>query len=101
MSLQFHRAVESLDVWSATSGAFSFVISYESPTGSGFRGRLGYLASWRPVYSEIGAVKVAGSPFSSFEDAEKACNAMLDELRETPMKMAVKAAARATRILIG
>ncbi len=79
-ALQFHRALAGMDVWSATSDAFSFVISYESTTGPGFHGRTGYLASWRPSYAGFGAIKIIGSPFETFAKAEDACNAMLDDL---------------------
>jgi len=41
MALQFHRAVEHLEVWSASSNGFSCVITYESPNGPGFHGRVG------------------------------------------------------------
>jgi hypothetical protein len=36
MPLQFHRAVEKMEIWSATSDGYSFVISFESPAGPGF-----------------------------------------------------------------
>jgi hypothetical protein len=45
MALEFHRAVEHPEIWSASNAGFSFVISYESPNGPGFRGRGGYVAS--------------------------------------------------------
>ncbi len=80
-ALQFHRSVEELDVWSASNGGFSFVITYESPAGSGFHGRAGYLASWRPLHFGSGAIKVIGSPFKAFADAEDACNAILEHLK--------------------
>ncbi len=79
-ALQFHRALAGMDVWSATSDAFSFVISYESATGPGFHGSTGYLASWRPSYAGFGAIKIIGSPFETFANAEKASNAMLNDL---------------------
>jgi hypothetical protein len=82
MSLQFHQAVANMDVWSASSANISFVITFASPTGSGFHGRRGFLASWRPLYSGTGAIKVIGSPFNSFKDAEWACNSMLTVLEE-------------------
>ena len=81
MSLRFHDAFDQLKIWSATSDGFSFVISHESPAGPGFHGRLGYLASWRPVYEGRGAIKIAGSPFKTFDEAEAACDAMLKLLR--------------------
>ena len=80
MPLQFHQAVENMDVWSARSADISFVITFASPTGPGFHGRHGFLASWRPLQSRTGATKVAGSPFDTFTEAEGACNAMLAEL---------------------
>ena len=83
MSLHFHRAVENIDVWSASSADISFVITFASPTGPGFHGRRGFLASWRPIYSSAGAVKLTGSPFNTFADAEEACNTMLGILEET------------------
>jgi hypothetical protein len=75
--LQFHRAVEHMEIWSASSDGFSFVISYESTTGPGFHGRPGYVASWRPVYQSHGAIRIVGSPFKTFDEAEAACDAML------------------------
>ena len=80
MPLQFHRAVEDMEIWSATSEGYSFVISHENPTGSGFHGRAGYIASWRPVYEVRGAVRITGSPFRTFDEAEAACDAMLKHL---------------------
>ncbi len=95
MSLQFHSAVEGMEVWSATSGGLSFVITYESPAGTGFRGRLGYVASWRPQYVSKGAIKVVGSPFNTFADAEQACNATREHLNYVP-KLPVDARVEAT-----
>ncbi|MBI5263694.1 MAG: hypothetical protein HY852_17950 [Bradyrhizobium sp.] len=80
--LEFHRAVEELDVWSASSHGFSFVISYASTTGPGFHGQPGYLASWRPLRLGSLAIKITGSPFETFASAEKACNAILEDLKE-------------------
>jgi hypothetical protein len=80
VSLQFHRAVENMDVWSASSANISFVISFASRAGPGFHGRPGFLASWQPLYSSTGAIEIIGSPFETFADAEDACNAMLREL---------------------
>ena len=82
MSLHFHRPLRNMDVWSASSADISFVISFASPNGEGFRGRHGFLASWRPLYSGTGAIKVSGSPFSTFGEAEAACNTMLGVLDE-------------------
>jgi hypothetical protein len=84
MSLQFHCALGGMEVWSATSGGLSFVITYASPTGTGFRGRPGYVASWRPLYVSRTAIRIAGSPFQTFADAEEACNAMRDHLKYVP-----------------
>jgi hypothetical protein len=82
MTLQFHRAVEHLEVWSASSDEFSFVITHQSRADHGFHGQPGYVASWRPFdRSRSGAVKIIGSPFRSFAEAEEACNIMLENLR--------------------
>jgi hypothetical protein len=80
MRLQFHRAAEKMEIWSAYSDSYSFVISYESLVGPGFHGRPGYVASWRPVYAGLGAIRIIGSPFKTFDEAESACNAMLKHL---------------------
>lgn len=80
MTLQFHRAVEDMEVWSASSDGYSFVITYENPTGPGFHGRTGYVASWRPLHQSRGAIMIGGSPFKTFAEAEEACNAMLKHL---------------------
>ena len=80
MALQFHRAVERLEIWSASRDHFSFVITHDSPAGPGFHGRFGYVASWRALHQRCGAIKIGGSPFKTFADAEGACNAMLINL---------------------
>lgn len=80
MILRFHCAVEHLDVWSANGNGFSFVIAYASRAGHGFHGRPGYVASWRPLHRSRSAIKIAGSPFTTFVDAEQACNSMLKHL---------------------
>jgi hypothetical protein len=81
MVLQFHRAIEHMEIWSASSDGFSFVITYGSPTGGpGFRGRPGYMASWRPIIGGSGAIKIGGSPFKMLAEAEEACNAILKHL---------------------
>jgi len=36
MPLQFERAVEKMEIWSANSDGYSFVISYESPAVPAF-----------------------------------------------------------------
>ncbi len=86
MSLQFHRAVEDMEIWSATGDGFSFVITYETPAGTGFHGRAGYVASWRALYRGNGAIKVGGSAFASFAEAEKAGNTMLEHLKGPSLK---------------
>jgi hypothetical protein len=67
MTLHFSRVVsplEDMEIWSATSDGFSFVISHESRSGPGFHGRPGFVAS----------------PFKTFAEAEEACKAMLGHL---------------------
>ena len=78
--LQFHRAVGDMEIWSASSDGFSFVITHESPAGPGFHGRLGYMASWRRIHQSIGAIKIGGSPFETFAEAEEVCKVMLEHL---------------------
>ena len=83
MALQFIRVIspiESMEIWSASSNGFSFVISYESRSGHGLHGRPGFVASWRPIHQNRSAVKVIGSPFKTFTEAEGACEAMLEHL---------------------
>ena len=64
----------------ASEGGFSLVICNESSSGSGLRGRLGFVASWRPIHINKPALRVGGSPFKTFAEAEKACEAMLEQL---------------------
>jgi hypothetical protein len=83
MALHFSRvapATEELEIWSASERGFSFVISCESTTGPGLHGRPGFVASWRPINLNPPAIKVGGSPFKTFAEAEKACEAMLAHL---------------------
>jgi hypothetical protein len=96
MPMQFHQAVANMDVWCANSADFSFVILFASPTGPRFHGRHGFLASWRPIYSSTGAVKVSGSPFNTFAEAEGACNMMLRQLEEVTPNTQATLAARAS-----
>ena len=80
MALHFSRvapAIEELEIWSASERGFSFVISHENTSGPGLHGRPGFVAAWRPIYINRPAIKVAGSPFKTFAEAEKACEAML------------------------
>ena len=85
MAMQFTRVVgpvEDLEIWSARSDSFSFVISYESRGGPGFHGRrTGFVASWRPIHPSSRAIKVGGSPFERLAEAEEACKAMLGHLK--------------------
>jgi hypothetical protein len=81
--MQFTRVVglvEDLEIWSASSDGFSFVISYESRSGSGFHGRTGFVASWRPIDQNRSAIKIGGSPFKTLAEAEEGCKAMLGHL---------------------
>ena len=80
MPLQFHRAVEQMEIWSATSEGYTFVISFESFTGPGFHGKPGYVASWRPIHEGRGAIRITGSPFKTLDEAEAACDATLNHL---------------------
>ena len=80
MPLEFHRPIETMDIWSANSDGFSFVISFESPNGPGFHGRPGYMATWRPLYQNKGAIRIGGSPFRTFAEAEEACDKVIEHL---------------------
>jgi hypothetical protein len=60
-----------------------FVISFASRSGPGFHGNPGFVASWRPIHQNRSAVKVIGSPFKTFPEAEKACEAVLGHLKES------------------
>jgi hypothetical protein len=78
--VQFSRVIipiEDMQIWNATSGGFSFVISYESRTGPGLHGRPRFVVSWRPLHRGWSAVKVIGSPFGTFNAAEQACETVL------------------------
>ena len=81
--MQFSRIVspvEQMQIWSASSNGFSFVISFESRSGPGLHGCPGFVASWRPMYQNRSAIKVVGSPFKTFTAAEQACETMLGYL---------------------
>ena len=79
--MQFARVisrVENMEIWNANGNGFSFVISYESPSGPGFHGRTGFVASWRPIrHQKTSAIKIGGSPFETLAEAEEACKAVL------------------------
>ena len=83
MALRFSpvgAATEELKIWSASERGLSFVISYESRSGPGLRGQPGFVASWRTIHINRSAIRVGGSPFKTFAEAEKACEAMLVHL---------------------
>jgi hypothetical protein len=83
MALHFSRiapATEELEIWSASESGFSFVISNESRSGPGLHGQPGFVASWRPINSNRNAIRIGGSPFKTFAEAEKACEAMAAHL---------------------
>ncbi|MDE5452723.1 hypothetical protein GWE18_07530 [Bradyrhizobium sp. CSA112] len=83
MALHFSRvapAKDELEIWSASERGFSFVISNESTSGPGLHGRPGFVASWRPIDFNRPAIKIGGSPFKTFAEAENACEAMLAHL---------------------
>ena len=87
MAMQFTRVVspvEGMEIWNASGDGFSFVISYESRGGPGFHGPPGYVASWRSLSRNTGAIKVAGSPFKTLAEAEEACEATLGYLARKP-----------------
>jgi hypothetical protein len=80
MAMEFTRvisSVEDMEIWSASSDGFSFVISYENRSGPGLHGHPGFVASWRPIDQNRSAIKIGGSPFKTFAEAEKACEDVL------------------------
>jgi hypothetical protein len=92
-AMQFVRVisrVEDMEIWSANKNGFSFVISYESHSGPGLQGRVGFVASWRPIYENRCAIKVGGSPFKSFTEAEGACKDMLGYLTISALRSVSK-----------
>ena len=89
MAMEFTRVispVKDMEIWSASSDGLSFVISYESRSGPGLQGRAGFVASWRPIYQNRCAIKVGGSPFKSFSEAEEACKATLAYLTKNKLE---------------
>jgi hypothetical protein len=82
-SMQFSRvitSVEDIQIWNASSGGFSFVISYENRSGPGLHGNTGFVVSWRPVDQNRSAIKIGGSPFKTLIEAERACEIVLEHL---------------------
>jgi hypothetical protein len=76
MALHFRRiapATRELEIWSASERGFSFVISNESSSGPGLRGRPGFVASWRPINLNRTAVRVGGSPFRTLRRPVRPC----------------------------
>jgi hypothetical protein len=83
MALHFSPVVapqSELKIWQANSNAYSFAISLERPTGPGLSGTARYVASWRALQNNKPAITVGGSPFSTFVEAEEACELMLMNL---------------------
>ena len=83
MAQHFSRvgpATEELEILIASERGFSVVISNQSSSGPGLHGQPGFVASWRPVHINKPAIRVGGSPFKTFAEAEKACEAMLEHL---------------------
>ena len=83
MALHFGRVgppTEKLEIWCASERGFSFVISNESKDGPGLHGKPGFVASWRPIDINKSAIRIGGSPFKTFAEAETACEAMLAHL---------------------
>ena len=83
MALHFSRvapATEELEIWSASELGYSFVISNESRSGPGLHGQPGFVASWRSINFNRPAIRIGGSQFRTFAEAETACEAMLVHL---------------------
>jgi hypothetical protein len=85
MAMEFSRVINpvaDMEIWSGSSDGFSFVISYGSRNGPGFRGRTGFVASWRPIHHQkASAITIGGSPFKTLAEAEEACEVMLSHLK--------------------
>ena len=82
MPLEFqYSSIQNLELWSAVRNGFSFVIGQESPAGMGFHGLPGYTATWRSLDDpNQRTIRIEGSPFKTFTDAEKVCNEILRQL---------------------
>jgi hypothetical protein len=81
--MQFSRVitpVKDIEIWSASSRGFSFVISHESRSGPGLHGNPGFVVSWRPTHQNRSAIKIGGSPFKTLVEAERACAIFLEHL---------------------
>jgi hypothetical protein len=74
--------LRDLKVWHVEDGDYSFAISHEGRSGPGLRGQPGFIASWRRKRSSKSAVAIEGSPFATFEEAEKACELMSEHLSD-------------------
>src|SRR4029450_2670101 len=68
--------IEEMEVWNASSNAASFVISYESRSGRGFHGDIGYAGSWGPIDQGRSAISGGGGAFKTPVEAKDACNAI-------------------------
>lgn len=81
MTLHFSRVpVEDMKIWSATGDGLSFVISHQSRGSPGFQGPPGFVVSWRQLDHNTPAIRLSGSPFKTFAEAERACKDMLRHL---------------------
>ena len=81
MALHFSRVdAGDLEMWIASSDDYSFVICNGSRSGPGLHGEPGFVASYRPDFLNMPAAQVSGSHFSTFAEAERACNAFLGHL---------------------
>src|ERR1700733_5306546 len=69
-------SVGDMEAWNASANGFSFVISRGSRSGPGFRGQIGFMASWRPSHQNGSATEVGGSPFETLLEAVSACKSM-------------------------
>jgi hypothetical protein len=82
--MQFSRViipVKDIQIWSASSSGFSFVINYASRSGPGLHRNPGFVVSWRPTHQNRSAIKIGGSPFNTLIEAERACEIMLEHPR--------------------
>jgi hypothetical protein len=87
MVMQFTRVggpVEDLEIWSASSGGFSFVITYESRSGPGFHGRTGFLHDSTFDRKSTAAILIEAQRGDNEKAAELAGRLRLASLTGTP-----------------
>ena len=77
------RRASKLSRWTATTAQLSLAAAdmFATPVAVHWSSRL--YASWSLLYQNRTAIKVTGSPFKTFVEAENACNAIFSHLNDT------------------